>query len=85
MLKAFSIKDSKAEVYLAPFFKPVHGEAERYFHKLVNDKQTMMHDYPEDYSLWYVGEYDEHTGLLKSKEPTHLLNAVALKGQQLSV
>lgn len=78
MQKAFSIKDSKAEVYNPPFFKPTHGEAERTFRELANDEKTNVNKYPEDFSLWYVGNYNEQTGILEPKEPTHLHNAISM-------
>ena len=41
-LKVFSIRDSKGEIYLQPFFNKSHGEAERNFRELVKDEKSMV-------------------------------------------
>ena len=77
LLKAFSIRDAKAEVFNTPFFQKTHGEAERSFKKLAGDKDSMVSQYPDDYDLYYLGEYDDQTGTIKSLDtPQHLLKAV---------
>lgn len=82
-LKAFSIRDAKSEVFNTPFFQKTHGEAERTFRQLVTNSESMPGKYPEDYDLYYLGEYDDQTGLLASlPTPQHLIKAVQLKMQQ---
>ena len=75
--KIYTIRDSKGEIYHTPFFQNTHGEAERSFRTAVNDPQTSIYKYPEDYSLWYMGEYDDNTGLFKTKPPEHMIQAIA--------
>lgn len=83
LLKAYSIRDSKAEVFNLPFFKHTHGEAERDFHQLVNDSQSMPGKYPDDYDLYFLGVYDDKTGKLDFLDtPQHIQKAVALKRDQ---
>lgn len=80
LLKAFSIRDTKAEVFNTPFFQKTHGEAERAFKRLTADQQSMIAQYPEDYDLYYIGEYDDQTGkLITIDSPQHLVKAVQLK------
>lgn len=82
ILKAFSIRDAKANAFIAPWYKPTHGEAERYFHQLANDEKSMIKQYPEDFDLYHVGEYDDQTGIYKSlDQPQHLVKATQLLGQ----
>lgn len=77
ILKAFSVRDSKAEVFNTPFFQKTHGEAERSFRELVRDPKTMPGKYPEDYDLYYLGEYDDQTGKMELiASPQHLMKAV---------
>lgn len=79
-LKIFSIRDSKGEIYGQPFFQKTAGEAERNFKTLVNDNSSTVHKYPEDFDLYYLGEYDDQTGKIKSLDtPSHICKAVALK------
>lgn len=76
-LKIYSIRDSKAEIFNTPFYQKTHGEAERNFRSLVNDEKSQVNKYPEDYALWYLGEYDDNTGSFTTlDQPQHILNAV---------
>lgn len=79
-LKAYSIRDSKGEVFNVPFFKRSHGEAERDFTTLVNDPQSQVSKFPEDYDLWYLGVYDDLTGKFSAEaSPQHVVKAVTVK------
>lgn len=78
-LKIYSLRDSKSEIFNVPFYKLTHGEAERDFRSLVNDEKSMVHKYPEDYDLYYLGEYDDNSGKMTSLDsPMHLVKAVQL-------
>lgn len=80
ILKAFSIRDQKGEVFHPPFYKKTHGEAERDFKQLVSDGKSTVSQYPEDFDLYYVGEYDDQTGIFNSCDtPQHIVKAVQLK------
>lgn len=73
----YSIRDGKAEIFNTPFFKLTHGEAERDFRTAVNDDKTTLSRYPEDFDLYYLGEYDDNKGLTKPLEsPQHIIKAV---------
>ena len=85
-LKAYSIRDAKAEVFNPPFFKSTHGEAERDFHRLVNDKSSMPSQYPDDYDLYHIGEYNDQTGIFEPLDtPTHIVKAAMLNRTQPNV
>lgn len=78
-LKIYSLRDSKSEIFNAPFYKQTHGEAERDFRSLVNDDKSMVHKYPEDFDLYYLGDYDDNTGKVKPLDtPQHMVKAVQL-------
>lgn len=81
MTKMYSIRDSKSETFHKPWHAHTHGEAERQFQTLVNDKQSQnLHDFPEDFDLYMVGVFDDQTGKIKALEtPEHLIKAIALK------
>lgn len=73
----YSIRDAKAEIFHVPFFKKSHGEAERDFKTTVNDGKTQLHQYPEDFDLYYIGVYDDNKGVTKSLDtPQHVVKAV---------
>jgi len=80
VLKAYSIRDQKGEIFHTPFFKHTHGEAERDFKTLVNDGKSGINKYPEDYDLYYIGEYNDNTGRFEPLDtPQHQIKAVQLK------
>lgn len=84
-LKMFSIRDSKAEVFNTPYFAKSHGEAERNFHMLVKDDKTLPGQFPDDFDLYYLGTYDDFTGLTESlPTPQHVIKAVQSIKQSLN-
>lgn len=77
ILKIFSIRDAKAEVFNTPFFQKTHGEAERSFRTLVNDGKSTVNQFPDDFDLYYLGEYDDNLGTVKTLDtPQHITKAV---------
>lgn len=76
-MKMFAIRDVKAEGYNTPFFQPTFGLAERAFKDACQDEKTTLAKHPEDYSLYYLGEFDQTSGLMKVEEtPKHVCNAI---------
>lgn len=79
VLKMYSIRDSKAEVFNTPFFQKTHGEAERSFAELCKDEKSFVAKYPDDYDLYYLGTYDDQTGKMDTIEtPQHVVKAVQM-------
>lgn len=60
-MEAFAIRDVKVSSYGTPFFQKNAIEAQRGFQHIVNDKTTMIGMYPEDFELYYLGDYEEVT------------------------
>lgn len=82
MMKVFTIRDSKAECYYQPFFKRSHGEAERDFTALVRDPKSSISQFPDDFDLYYLGEYDDQNGTFAPLDtPQHVLKAINVKPQ----
>jgi len=78
ILKMYSIRDAKAGIFHKPFYQVTHGEAERSFRTTCSEKQSMMWQYPEDFDLYYVGEYNDNEGTMKPLDtPQHILKAIA--------
>lgn len=83
ILKAFSVRDAKGEVFHTPFFKKTHGEAERDFTMLVRDEKSQLRQFPEDYDLYFLGEYDDQSGVFKTLDtPQHIIKAVQVLAHQ---
>jgi len=83
--KVFSIRDAKAQMYNQPFFQRTHGEAERNFQQLVKDEKSMISKFPDDYDLYFIGEYDDNAGTLKPLDtPQHIVKAVSLTSASIA-
>lgn len=73
----YSVRDAKSEIFNVPYYGNTHAEAERSFRTAVNDPQTSLNKFPEDFDLWYLGEYDTSTGQITAlKTPQHMLKAI---------
>lgn len=61
-LRLYSIYDMKAEQFSPP--QVYHNDmlALRAFEGLVNDDKTLINSYPEDFSLYYVGNLGDSDG-----------------------
>lgn len=78
--KAYAIHDSAVKIFLTPMFARTHGEAERNFKAAVNEPQNgHLYSSPENFTLFYIGEYDDQEGKLKPVEPTSIVTAVQCK------
>jgi len=62
LTKAFSILDTKADLFSPPFFFATTGQAVRAFKDLANDGQSSISRHPGDYRLFCVGTFDDSTG-----------------------
>lgn len=78
-LRMYSIHDSKAEFYQRPFCGQAHGEAIRNFARAVNDDQTELYHNPEDFTLFYVGDFDMDKGHINPATPMALSNGIEHK------
>lgn len=77
-MKIFTIYDSKAKAYLQPFFSKTEGTAIREAKMIANQEGHQFNSYAEDYSLFYIGEYDELSGKISSENPVHIVNILHL-------
>lgn len=61
-LRLYSIYDEKAEQFSPP--QVYHNDmlALRAFEGLVNDDKTLINTYPEDFSLYYIGNLGDSDG-----------------------
>lgn len=60
-----SIYDSKAEAFMRPFFVPTVMVGLREFQKMSQEEESPINQFPLDYSLWKLGEFDEFSGEIK--------------------
>lgn len=69
----YSIHDAKAGVYLSPFPMQTHGMAQRAFMDALENPQTPMCKYPLDFSLFFIGVYDDETSIIVSELPPEMI------------
>lgn len=60
--KVFSVFDSKAKLFSTPFYSHNDKTAQRDFARAVNDSNSDLSKFSEDYSLMELGEFDDENG-----------------------
>lgn len=84
-LKLFTIYDSKAETYSNPFYSQTTGTGIRMFERTVNDSSTQIHEYPHDFTLFEIGEWNDNDGIIEMYEIKRSLGlALEFKNDSLS-
>lgn len=74
--RIFSIRDTKAEFYYTPFAQKTLGEAERSFSDLAANDKTSIGQHPEDFDLYYLGDFDDQSGKFEPlPAPQHVIKA----------
>lgn len=71
-LEIYSVYDGKASFYLQPVYMQSRGHAVRSFMDNANDKTHFLGKTPEDFTLFYLGTFDDIDGkfdLLNTPEP----------------
>ena len=63
-MKLYSIFDAKANTFCAPFVCVSNGVAVRQLMDLVQDEKTTISKYPEDFSLYFIGDFADDSGML---------------------
>lgn len=82
----FTVFDSAAKLFLPPFEARTAEEAIRRFRTTVNSPESQINKYPEDYTLFEVGEFDQESGLLIPLATPHSLGvAITFLEQKVPV
>lgn len=61
-MKMFSIYDRKSQRFGTPFFCIDHIAAQRTFIRFAKSEDSPVSEYPEDFELDYLGDFDESKG-----------------------
>lgn len=75
-MQVFSVYDAAAEIFNLPFYFRSKGEALRWFHEIVEDPQNPVAKAPKDYSLYYLGEYDDTSGEFQESIKVAMLTGI---------
>lgn len=77
ILRIYSVRDLKAAAFAPPFFLNRDEVAVRTFSDAIADRTHPMSAHPEDYQLFYLGEFDdEHGAVVPAQQPIFLCNGV---------
>lgn len=76
--RMYTIRDIIANSYTIPVAYPNDATARRHFEILKEDQQSIMGARPQDYEMYYCGEYDMTTGQFTAEYP--LIRIDTIKG-----
>lgn len=68
ILKMFAIHDSKAEAFMRPFFMTTTGLAIRAMEASFQDNQDPWVQFPNDFTLFECGTFDDSNGVTTTLE-----------------
>jgi len=63
-MKIFCVLDVKANMFNRPNAHPSTAEALRNFSVIVNNKETLFNQFPDDFCLCELAEFDVQTGAI---------------------
>lgn len=66
--KLFTVFDAKVEAYLDPMLARNRGEATRIMVNTLKQAGNVFSQYPEDFTLFEIGEWDDSTGRIVEHE-----------------
>lgn len=82
----YTLSDSKVSNFLTPFYVENEAMAIRniasHFHPSANP-ESMILQHPQDFDLYYLGEYDTDTGKFETVPPKHISNLVQIRDRYL--
>lgn len=82
--RIYSVYDNKAKCYLAIHLEESDVVATRHFHTAAKDPNSQISQYPEDFDLYYLGDYDPVSGFIASNpEPQFVIGASTLLSNEV--
>jgi hypothetical protein len=75
----FAVRDSAAEVFGAPFIEVSRGAAMRSFSDAVNGGAEALAKHPEDFTLFYLGSYEDSEATFDVGAPEQIYRGVDAK------
>lgn len=74
-LQVYSVFDRAVTAFLPPMFVRAKGEMLRQFQSAVNSPDHQFHKHLSDYTLFYLGEFDDAGGVFSAIEPLRVVSA----------
>lgn len=74
-MKIYAIKDVAIEAFGQPIFVRAQGQAVRSFMDECKNPESQLNKHPNDYELYYIGEYQDETGTIMGVTPERINRA----------
>ena len=74
----YMVFDTAAAIYMGPIIHRTDGEALRDFEAVSTNADTKIGQNPEDFSLYRVGEFNDHDGILVPLDKVCLATALEM-------
>lgn len=85
MLQCYAILDTAVQAFQHIFCFENDAVAKRAFLVLANDETSQVNRWPESYSLWRVGSFDQNSGMIEPVWPNErICSALELLDAQQS-
>jgi len=84
ILKVYSVHDSAAEAFMVPFYMQTDKQAQRAFGNSINDANHQFSNNPEDYTLFFVGHFNDQDGRFEPADPRSIGNGIQFKEPEQS-
>lgn len=79
----YTLYDVKTHFYHPPVCVINENDAKRTFQTMLNGKVTLFSSYPEDYHVYFLGNYDDHDGTITpSVPPVYVCGLDELQGKK---
>lgn len=73
----FQVYDSKTKSYDMPFAAMSYGEVERIFYETVKHGKSTIAKYPNDFTIFHIGMYNEENGIITLLEAKNCVGLVS--------
>lgn len=80
--RMYVIRDVKSELYGKPFLFVNDAMAMRSFGHAVTGADQAMSDHAEDFVLYFIGTYDDVSGLVTPNDPIRIVGGVEMVRQR---
>lgn len=85
-LKIYSVRDRASDAFMNPMYMPANGQAIRVFGDEINrpDDKSPLYHHPEDFDLYYLGEFDASAGTFETSRPEQIAigKDLAVRGER---
>lgn len=75
ILEIYAVHDAAVGAFNVPLFFRSRGEAVRSFQNGVTQENSQFRSHAADYSFWFIGSYDDSTGVLSASAPDRVCGA----------